>query len=169
MPKRGRWSLVIAVLSGGAIGGCNFFGRPSPGGQVPEPINTMLPKTVRLSPFTGTKTFSEAGGVRGIDVSLQAIDSYGDPTKAFGNFRFELYEFRPNNQDPRGDQVGVWEEDLLKPERNLLHWDNIAWAYKFKLKWRRSLPVGQKYVLVVVFTSPFTERKFAQREFVSGD
>ena len=30
------------------------------------------------------------------------------------------------------------------------------------------IPVGQRFVLVAVFTSPFTQRLFAERVFVSG-
>jgi hypothetical protein len=167
-------SVFLALLLGPLVlGGCNgeglaWFKPKPPSGQVPEPIDLLLPRTIRIQPFTGTRTFDEAGGIKGIDVRIEAKDAYGDSTKAFGDFRFELYEFRPNNQDPRGTQIATWEEHLLDPRKNALHWDNIHLGYEFKLQWDRPIPVGRKFILVAVFSSPFTERKFAQREFTAG-
>ena len=143
--------------------------RPEPAAkQVPEPIHLLLPKAVRIHPFTGTRTFDEAGGVKGIDVRVEAIDAYGDGAKAFGNFQFALYEHRPDSSDPKGRRIATWEEDLLEPRKNLLHWDSITRAYAFKLQWYRPIPVGARFVLTVDFSSPFTERKSAERVFISG-
>jgi len=140
----------------------------SPSMQVPEPIHLLLPQAIRIHPFTGTRIFDEAGGIRGIDVRIEAIDAYGDSTKAFGRFHFALHEYRPGKPDPKGRRIATWEEDLLEPKKNLIHWDNITRAYKFKLQWYRPIPVGSRFILVASFSSPFTERKFAERAFVSG-
>lgn len=136
--------------------------------QVPEPIHLLLPRSIRIHPFTGTRSFDEGGGVRGIDVRIEALDAYGDATKAFGKFHFALYQHRAGRPDPKGARIETWEEDLLSPEKNRTHWDRITRAYQFKLRWFRPVPVGGKFVLVVTFSSPFGERKFAERTFVSG-
>ncbi len=148
------------VLTGGADGGEQ---------SVPGPINLLLPHEIRIHPFTGTRTFDEAGGVRGIEVRVEARDAYADPTKAFGEFRFELYDYKPNRPDHRGDRLAMWRESLLEPEKNLVHWDEITRTYEFKLQWARAIPVGRRFVLVAVFDSPFTRRLFAERTAISGE
>jgi hypothetical protein len=169
-----RSTALAAALAGLALAaGCN--GPPSASGvqpagarPVPYPVSLLLPKDVRIHPFTGTRTFDEAGGVKGVEVRIEAIDHYGDSTKAFGDFRFELYTYRSNNPDPKDQRIAVWEVPLGDAEQNLIHWDNITRTYKFKLQWDQSIPVGQRFVLATVFSSPFTERLFAERVFVSG-
>ena len=172
-----RWlSPVMALLASAVLGGCGSEGwnvgfkshAAAKSQAVPEPISFLLPKTIRIHPFTGTRTFDEAGGVRGIDVRIEAADSYGDATKAFGDFRFELYQFQPNSPDPKGRRIATWQVPLLEPKANLVHWDSITRTYEFKLQWDEPIPVGERFVLVCVFSSPFTERRFAQRVFVSG-
>jgi len=180
----GSWAApaVLAAAAGGA-GGCDgssprgafdmalltgSAGGPGPAAQrVPEPIDLLLPKEIRIHPFTGTRTFDRSGGVKGVDVRIEAIDAFGDATKAFGNFRFALYRYRSTG-DHKGRRIATWVESLLEPEKNLLHWDSIARAYKFKLQWYHPIAVGTKVVLTATFSSPFTERKFAERTFLSG-
>ena len=137
--------------------------------KVPPPIDLLLPHKISVHPFTGTRTFDQAGGARGFDVRIEATDSFGDPTKAFGDFRFELYDYRPFSPDPKGTKIATWRESLLEPKRNLQHWDNIAKRYQFKLQWGQPIPAGQRFVLVATFTSPFTGRLFDQHIFVSGE
>ena len=170
--------VVALVLSAGCNGGkfsmtspadSAASARPEPADvKVPAPLHLLLPKAIRIHPFTGTRTFDEAGGVKGIDVRVEALDAYGDATKAFGKFQFALYQHQSNSPNPRGPRVATWEEDLLKPEKNLVHWDSITRAYAFKLQWYRAIPVGQKFILAVDFSSPFSARKFTERVFVSG-
>ena len=142
------------------------------GGQtdkdIPKPLNLLLPQSIRIHYFTGTRNFDKTGGIKGIDVRIEAIDHYGDPTKAFGDFRFEMYSFLPNSTDPKGKRMAVWQEAMMKPEKNLLHWDKVTRTYDFKLQWNKPIPVGKRFVLVAVFSSPFTERFFSQRVFISG-
>ena len=164
--------LAAAALAVASLAACGPEGpgpAPRPGQQpVPPPIDLLLPGSIRIHPFTGTRTFDVKGGVKGIDVRIQALNAYGDATKAFGEFRFELYEFLPNSRDPKGKRLGLWRNDVLEPKVNLLHWDSITRTYSFKLQWYEPVPVGQRFVLAAVFSSPFTERLFDERVFVSG-
>ncbi len=139
------------------------------GGQsVTGPLSLLLPQRIKIHPFTGTKTFEEFADAPGIVVRIQLMDSYEDPTKGFGNFRFELYEFRPYSQNPKGKKIDTWEESLMQPKKNLLHWDKITQAYKFKLRQNHEIQAGQKYVLVAIFSSPYSDRLFAERQFTAG-
>lgn len=137
--------------------------------DVPHPITLLLPKDVQIDAFTGMRTFDRAGGVRGIDVRVKALDHYDTVTKAFGVFRFELYAIQPNNANRRGKLLSRWIVDLSDPRDNVKHWEDIPPCYKFRLKWSRPIPVGRRFLLAVVFSSPFTERKFAERVFVAGE
>ncbi|MDY7009215.1 MAG: hypothetical protein SVV80_00475 [Planctomycetota bacterium] len=162
---------AAAILAAALTAGCNgsFWQRNKPVVEetIPEPIDTLLPKQIRIHPFTGMSVFSEKGDIRGIDVRIEAIDAYGDANKAFGQFRFELYQFKPNSPDPRGVRLAVWNESIEDFKSNRRHWNSIARIYQFKLAWNRPTSVGQKFVLAVVFQSRFTERLFTERVFES--
>lgn len=168
--------LSAALATAACLGGCeagkwdvDAKGSEAAGAHpVPEPISLTLPQGIRLHPFTGTRTFDNNGGIRGIDVRIEASDAYGDATKAFGEFRFEMYDYAPNSIDPRGQRIATWTESLQEPQKNLLHWDKITRTYEFKLRWDQPIPVGRRFVLAAYFSSPFTPRLDAQRVFISG-
>jgi hypothetical protein len=136
--------------------------------RLPEPISLLLPKQIRIHPFTGTRVFSEDGGISGVDVRIEAIDGFGDATKAFGKFRFELYRFAPSRPDGRGDRLASWPADVDSPAANKRHWNGITRTYQFKLAWSEPVPIGKKFVLQAAFDSPYTGRLFDQRIFISG-
>ena len=168
-----------AALAALALAGCNNADvhqgrteagtRPAPAATpVPAPLTLLLPQSIRLHEFTGTRVFDQAGGVTGIDVRIEALDAYGDANKAFGQFRFELFRYKPNAPDPKGERLEVWDVDVDGPEENRRHWNSITRTYQFKLAWEEPVPVGKKFVLAAVFDSRFTPRLFHERVFVSG-
>ena len=159
----------VLVLVAVAIGGCEYFNQRSLTKKVPYPLSLTLPKSIRIHPFTATRVLDERGGVAGIDAQVQALDTFGDATKAFGDFRFELYEHVPNSVNSKGELITTWEIPVLRAKDNILHWDDMTRSYQFKLKWDQPIPAGQQFVLVAVFTSRFTERLFDERVFVSGE
>lgn len=175
----GALSAVLAsalVWAGIVLGGCNgqgfegFWVRPADPNtvKVPYPISLTLPKSIHIHPFTGTRTFDKEGGVRGIEVRVTPKDAWGDPTKAFGTFRFELYEYRSDDTRSRSSRKAYWNVSVADPRTNRVHWD-VSLAYKFRLRWDQGIPVGRRFVLVTTFTSPYTERLFAERQFVAGE
>jgi len=170
--RRGQ-ALLGSVLAAIVLAGCQEPGGPAsrPAGSqaVPAPLTLLLPSKIRIHSFTGTRAFSRAGGVKGIDVRIQATDAYGDATKAFGQFRFELYRYKPTRADPKGARLAVWTVDVRDPKRNRLHWNNILRTYQFQLLWDQPIPVGQKFVLTACFESPYTPRLFDQHVFTSGE
>jgi len=141
--------------------------RPPERQAVPAPVNLLLPKGIRIHPFTATRSFDEAG-TKGINVRIEVLDHFGDSAKAFGNFRFELYEYISGGAKTKGRRINVWVVELMDPKKNLLHWDSITRAYEFKLELEKTIPPGRRLVVVAVFSSPFTERLFDEREFVAG-
>ena len=164
---------MVLVASGAGCGKFRWdFGTKAPEQQalqpVPAPLDLMLPRSIRIHVFTRTETFDEERGLAGVNVRIEAVDAYGDSTKAFGTFRFEMYQFVPNTIDPKGKLLASWDEPLLDPRKNLLHWQKVHRIYEFKLQWDRPVPVGQRFVLSAIFSSPFTERMITERVFVSG-
>ena len=169
-------ALAAALLASAAAGGCDAlpwfsprWTRPPPvKQQVPEPIDQLLPRKILIHGWTGTRVFAEHGGITGLDVRIQATDSFGDHTKAFGSFRFELYHHQ-RGPDAKGDRIAVWNEDVLDATGNRKHWDKYLPGYHFKLGWNQAIPVGRKLVLQATFESPFTERLTAERTFTAGE
>ncbi len=165
----GRMAALLLACAAvvGNLAGC----QPSPpiSQAVAYPISLTLPKEVRIHSFTGTKVFGEGDkAVRGLEVHIEARDAYGDPTKAFGDFRFELYSFAPMSPDPKGNLITRWNVSLLEPKNNAVHWWNVSRTYVFQLRSDTPLKAGQQFVLVTTFSSPYTERLFAQRVFTAG-
>ncbi len=160
---------AVAVLLVGCDGGL----LPTKGDQaghvekVPQPIDMLLPKTLEIHPFTQTVAFPGSAG--GVHARVQARDSFGDATKAFGTIRFELYSFLKQNQRKRGPRVGQWEISIAQPRANLTHWNRHFRSYEFKLACDKPLPTSRRFILVATFTSPFTPRLSAQREIVAGE
>jgi len=161
---------MLVVVSLITVTGCDIRTKghdTSTAEEIPAPINLLLPKTIVVHPFTQTNVFEQ--GSFGLHVRVQAKDYYGDPTKAFGDFRFELYQFRQQHQGKRGEKITQWEVSISRPKANLLHWDRHTRSYEFKLSIDKSIPEGTRMVLVVVFTSRFTPRLVGEREIVAGE
>lgn len=174
----GAGCAALGLLSAWLLCGCNQEFRNPWGPQpprattqpVPSPINLLLPRDIHIHPLTGgPRALDAKGRVRGIEVHLTARDAYGHSTKAFGEFRFELYEHRPNATDPKGKRLAVWDVSTMAPRANRDHWDEIRRMYEFRLQWDQSAQIGARLVIVAVFSSPFTERLFAQHIFVAGE
>lgn len=159
---------AVAVLAAVAAAGCN--GSRGNGPQVAAPL---LPREIRLHPFTGTRTFDPEGGVRGVEARVEVINYLGEPTNAFGQFLFLLYAHRPHEADPRGQRLDTWQIELTDPRQNLRYWDSLSRTYRFPLALRQPLPVGRQAVLEVYFRDPGQPgdgpRLFDRRVFVSGE
>lgn len=159
---------VIAILAAMAPMGCESFGKhpAAPAVAVPAPYDSLLPVQMRFHSFTRAGVIQPSTGDKGIVVHLEMLDSFNDTTKAFGDFRFELYAFQPQSPDPRGRLLSTWTESLVSRKDNLLHWDSITRTYVFNLKYDAGLP-GQ-YVLVGIFSSPQTPRLFTSPRVFGG-
>ena len=164
--------LAVALLAATTAGGCNWlrqrFSKPTSAERVPEPINLLLPQKIELQQdFTGPRVFREEGGKTGFEVRVKAFDAYGDATKAFGEFRFELYSFDPTRPQGRGRELAIWSLNVEDPKVNHTHWNRIFRCYEFKLGWGHPIPAGRKFILRAVFQSRFTPRLFDPQVFVA--
>jgi hypothetical protein len=170
--RQARWRpLGLLAL---VAGSCLLAGCPPMRGDNSAVVPTqLLPREIRLHPFTGTRTFDPAGGLRGVEARVEVINHLGEPTNAFGNFLFMLYAFRPHEADPRGQRLDAWAIELAGTKENLQYWDSLSRTYKFPLVLREPLPVGKQAVLEVYFQDPAqpasAPRLYDRRVFVSGE
>jgi hypothetical protein len=172
MTRLAKWicaAIPVALLASlAALTGCQPHSDAPPVVAAP-----LLPREIRLHPFTGTRTFDPAGGLRGVEARVEVINHLGEPTNAFGNFLFMLYAFKPHEADPRGQRLDCWEIQLTDTKQNLQYWDSLSRTYKFPLVLRQPLAVGKQAVLEVYFQDPAqpagTARLFDRRVFVSGE
>ena len=130
---------------------------------VPEPLGLLLPKRMRIHPFSDV--IARSGGAQQVEVRIEAFDAFGDATKMFGDFRFELYALKPRSTDKRGRLIDSWDVSIMAGEMNLVHWDGITLTYVFKLDWDKPLAGNQPFVMRAVFSSPFTQRFITERVF----
>lgn len=163
--------MLLALLAAG-LGGCTGdWVRPTGSGAsaveaVPHPINLLLPQQIEIHPFTRITDFGD--GASGVHARVKALDTFGAETRAFGNFRFELYEVQAQTLERKGKRLADWEVNLAEPDLNLLHWDRHTRSYEFKLGWTHRLPRDRDVILTVSFTSRFTTRLNDERE-ISAD
>ncbi len=167
-----EWILLSVLVASAGLGcdnGSRIFkgGQPSHVEQIPAPIDLLLPKTLEIHPFTQTASFDDSPG--GIHARIQARDAFGDPTKAFGTMRFELYDFKTQNQNQRGARLGQWEISIAQPDRNLTHWNRHFRSYEFKLGSNIAFATGKQMILVATFISPFTPRLSTERRIIAGE
>ncbi len=143
------------------------------GKKEPVVAGPLLPREIRLHPFTGTRTFDPSGGLKGVEARVEVINHMGESTNAFGNFLFMLYAYRPHEADPRGRRLEAWQIELTDKDKNLQYWDSLSRTYKFPLVLHEPLPVGHQAVLEVYFQDPCqpkgSPRLFDRRIFISGE
>jgi hypothetical protein len=86
---------------------------------------------------------------------VQLKDQFGDPIKALGVFRFEIYRYQPAVADPRGKRFtieGIQEFKLNEVQENQNRWDSITRSYRMNLKYPPEAARVKKIVLQVTFT-----------------
>ena len=169
-----RMACIICVAMVAVAGGC----QPSPNvidpylegpraaqGKVPRPVDLLLPQKIRIHPFTAIRVLEDRN-VLGVEARIEALDAFGDPTKAFGDVRFELYAHRANGPDNKGRRLNVWQVSIGDPGSNMVHWDHVTRSYLFKLELTQQAEPADRYVLVAIFASPYTQRLFAEHVVV---
>ncbi|MBT7170420.1 MAG: hypothetical protein HN909_01485, partial [Phycisphaerales bacterium] len=93
---------------------------------------------------------------------------YGDTTKAYGDFRFDLYTFQAYKSERKGEKLASWESSLSEGDVNQKHWKRHFSAYEFTLGGLGPMTPGQKYVLVATFTSSYKHRLHGETILTAG-
>jgi hypothetical protein len=122
----------------------------------PKPVGAeaamFAPVAMRIHPiFTDVKDWTGDGRADGIEALLEFEDQFGDPTKASGNVIFELFTYRRNNPDPRGERiVNPWLGSLRTLADQQARWNRTSRTYLFQLEYP-AVRQDTHYVLSATF------------------
>lgn len=107
---------------------------------------------MRIHPiFTQVEDWNKDGKLDGIEAQLEFQDQFGDPTKASGRVLFELFDYRRDSPDPRGQRVaGPWVASLETLDEQREHWNTTLRTYRFQLKYPQ-IKRDKSYVLTAIF------------------
>jgi hypothetical protein len=138
-------------------------------GYVPPWARMFLPKAITIGFFTQTKIFDS--GQPGIEVRVQPIDQFGDPTKAVGSYRIEVFQYLLRTTDPKGPRLGHWYVTVLDGDSNRKYYDPIDRSYAFPLLWEGGGAKGVQFIVQVTYYPPggFEEKIIAQRRIRIGE
>lgn len=150
-----RW-LPLGVLSVLVLSACEK--RP-----LGETVDLYKATSLRILPSTAVADWTWDGQADGLLVYVRAEDNFHDPSKAPGDYLIELYSFREASADRRGERIGFWLVRIDSKDRQEEYWDPVTLAYRFQCAYVQPVAVGKKYVLTVIYNSPFHNRLFAQQ------
>jgi hypothetical protein len=149
------------------------LGLPMPegGGAAPAWATMFAPKSLVIGFFTRSKNFGGApGAAEGIEVRLQPLDQFGDPTKAIGSYRVEVFEYRPRSGEKRGVRLGHWFVSVLDVDSTRKYYDSVDRSYVFPLLWEKPIAAGTSVIVQATYYPPagFQDKLFAQRVIKIG-
>jgi hypothetical protein len=130
-----------------------------------EMAGYYLPSQIEILPFTKPGSFDARGLPDGINAVVRPTDVLGDPVKAYGTIRFELYSYVPTSALHKGEQLMVWTQTLNTPADQRKYWDRVTQSYQFQLAWRQPLQPNKRYVLEVAYENPAGTRLINDYEF----
>jgi hypothetical protein len=146
---------------------------PQPvGGNRPAPpwATLFAPTSLVIGFFTRSRDFDGEPGDDGLEVRLQPLDQFGDPTKAVGSFRIEIFKYRLHSGEKRGERLGHWFVSVLDVESNRRYYDPVDRSYVFPLLWSAPIEAGTVVIVQATYYPPggFQEKLFAQRVIKVG-
>ncbi len=152
--------MMVGALGSAMLAGCDSFGMDGRGDLVAQEdaVKLLLPRRIKIEPFTRVKSFDEDEIPDGIEVRLRPLDRFGDPIKIVGALHFELYTYRKAAADRKGEQLQFWQVSISTPQDQRRYWDRTSQMYEFPLAWEGIPPPTDQCVLLVTYESPWTER-----------
>jgi hypothetical protein len=168
-----RELLVGETILKPSAGGASGPVLPEPeGGAAPAPkwATLFAPASLVIGFFTRSKDFDGQPGDDGLEVRLQPLDQFGDPTKAVGQYRIEMFAYRRLSGEQRGDRLAQWYVPVLDLESNRKYYDPVDRSYVFPLLWNAPVEPGTPVIIQVTYFPPggFQEKLFAQRVIKIG-
>lgn len=90
-----------------------------------------------------------------LNAYVDLLDAWEHKVKSPGTFRFELYEYTPRSNEPRGRRLFLWADiDIIDPDKNNLYWQDFLRTYKFELEMDYPPSKGQNFILEATFITP---------------
>ncbi|MFI5380217.1 MAG: hypothetical protein ACHRHE_13040 [Tepidisphaerales bacterium] len=158
------WQLILPAAL--ILAGCS---NPDFSEDMPKEDKLFNASAMRIHPiFTQVKSWTGGEKPDGIDVMLEFQDPFGDPTKASGIVRFELYEYRKGNPEMRGARsTNPWVGSLASYDDQRARWNRTSRTYSFQLAYPQ-ISVFQSYVLVATFKPTGEGRRLEARVVLPG-
>jgi hypothetical protein len=145
---------------------------PPQGGLAPVPAwaTMFAPASLVIGFFTRSRDFDGVPGDDGLEVRLQPLDQFGDPTKAVGSYRVEVFAYRPLSLEKRGARLGHWFVSVLDVASTRKYYDPVDRSYVFPLLWKEPIETGKSVIVQATYYPPagFREKLFAQRVIKIG-
>jgi len=134
-------------------------------GPPPDWARMFAPRSLIIGFFTQSKNFDDVPGPDGLEVRLQPLDQFGDPTKAVGSYRIEVFQYRSHTGEKRGRRLGHWFVSVLDAKANRRYYDPVDRSYVFPLLWDHDIDEGSAVIVQATYYPPggFTQKLFAQR------
>ena len=125
----------------------------------------FAPKNLVISYFTKSRDFDGQPGDDGLEVRLRPLDQFGDPTKAVGSYRIEVFAYRPLSGEKRGERLGHWFVSVLDAKSNRKYYDGVDRCYVFPLLWDHEIKAGTDVIVQATYYPPggSQDKLFAQR------
>lgn len=170
--RRGRiCGLAGWLFAAAAVCGCtdSSTGVSAQTPELAEFVRLVLPKKLQIQRYlTRPVRLEGAGEPDGIEVILQALDSFGDPVKCVGTFHFELRQQRLASSDRLGRRVGFWKLTIDTTEKMVQYWDRLARFYRFPLRMREGVVPPGQYILTATLLTPTGEKLYDEYAFTHG-
>lgn len=129
-------AVVLAVLLGGAIGGCQID-EGSAALPAVEGAPAFAPATMRIHPLTHIEKGEQTGLPAGqctVVLHLELKDRFGDSVKGLGTLRLELFKPGAGVSPGIESQALTWDvNDLAEPEGNSRRFDQSTRTYRIPL------------------------------------
>jgi hypothetical protein len=141
-----HWLALFILAS--SLASCQPASRSSEPQSSDAPL--FAPTDLRIHPFTAVKDWTGEGRPDGVEALVELQDRFRDPVKATGVVLFELYEYKRNHPEPRGERLAAWRGSLQTLEEQRTHWNRISRTYSFQLAFP-TIRTDRPYVLQVWF------------------
>ena len=150
MRGRGVSSLLALCIVALVAPGCSPLAHP----RTADEQAMFGSISFRIHPaFTQIKDWTGDNKPDGIEAILEFEDQFGEPTRAAGTVRFELYTFRAAEPDHRGQRLATWAASLGGHDDQVAHWDRAARGYSFQLGYP-TIHLDHAYILSAQFDRP---------------
>lgn len=124
------------------------------------------PAEIHISFFTQSRDFDDKKGDDGIEIRVQPLDQFGDPTKAVGNWRFEVFKYRERSLERRSERLCHWYVQMTTPEQSQRYYDSIDRSYRFPLLWDTPIAPKTRVLIQATFYPPGGHEKKLIAEYV---
>lgn len=145
MPRRAPLLTVVLPLLAVLAGGCNADPKVTREEDFSPAKLRLHPTFTQIHDWTGDKKPD------GVDVVVELLDSFGEPTRGRGTLLFELWSYRKYDPNVLGSRiVDPWKRTILTREEQDALWNKTLRAYTFQLPFDKANPT-REYILTASF------------------